>query len=99
MTTRTTSGVARKAGAAAAIGLAGILAAAFPSAPAHAEDLPIVFVHGGAGSALQYQSQAMRFASNGYGAPVRAFEYNSGSVAAIVGAPAALGRPFIREER
>lgn len=28
--------------------------------------LPIVFVHGFAGSAAQYQSQAMRFAANGY---------------------------------
>jgi pimeloyl-ACP methyl ester carboxylesterase len=28
--------------------------------------LPIVFVHGGAGSAQQYASQAMRFAANGY---------------------------------
>jgi pimeloyl-ACP methyl ester carboxylesterase len=28
--------------------------------------LPIVFVHGAAGSAAQYETQAMRFASNGY---------------------------------
>ena len=28
--------------------------------------LPIIFVHGTAGSASQYQTQAMRFASNGY---------------------------------
>jgi hypothetical protein len=28
--------------------------------------LPIVFVHGGAGSGAQYEAQAMRFASNGY---------------------------------
>lgn len=27
---------------------------------------PIIFVHGGAGSGAQFQSQAMRFASNGY---------------------------------
>jgi pimeloyl-ACP methyl ester carboxylesterase len=80
----------RKLFAAAAIGLAGMLAAPVPSAPVHADDLPIVFVHGAAGSALQYQSQAQRFASNGYGAPVRAFEYNSGSIIAILGAPAVL---------
>jgi pimeloyl-ACP methyl ester carboxylesterase len=86
----TTSSVRQKTRASAAIGLAGILAASFLSRPATAEELPIVFVHGGAGSALQYQSQAMRFASNGYGAPVRAFEYNSGSFAAILAAPAAL---------
>ena len=37
---------------------------------------PIIFVHGGAGSAQQFESQAMRFASNGW--PVNylfAFEY------------------------
>ncbi len=38
--------------------------------------LPLVFVHGGAGSASQYQTQAMRFASNGYPEDyVYAFEY------------------------
>ena len=88
--TPTTARVRPKARASTAIGLAGILAASLLSTPVHAEDLPIVFVHGGAGSALQYQSQALRFASNGYGAPVRAFEYNSGSGAAIAGAPAGL---------
>ncbi len=37
---------------------------------------PIVFVHGGAGSAAQYMSQAMRFASNGYPQDyIYAFEY------------------------
>jgi len=80
-------GVGRKSRAAAAIGLVGMLVASFASPPAQAQHLPIVFVHGGAGSALQYQSQAMRFASNAYGAPVRAFEYNSGSFAAILAAP------------
>lgn len=38
--------------------------------------LPIVFVHGGAGSASQYLSQAMRFTSNGYPEElIFAFEY------------------------
>ncbi len=36
-----------------------------PSLPAEVA-LPIVFVHGFAGSAQQYQSQAMRFVANGY---------------------------------
>ena len=37
---------------------------------------PLVFVHGGAGSAAQYMSQAMRFASNGYPQDyIYAFEY------------------------
>jgi pimeloyl-ACP methyl ester carboxylesterase len=44
-------------------------AATSPAAPAGAEHeplLPIVFVHGFSGSAQQYETQAMRFASNGY---------------------------------
>lgn len=42
--------------------------------------LPIVFVHGGAGSGAQYHSQAMRFTSNGYPAElISAFEYNGGN--------------------
>lgn len=54
----------------AVIGLAATLipcAASWP-APAEAAEplLPIVFVHGGAGSAAQYETQAMRFSSNGY---------------------------------
>ena len=45
------------------------------SAPAGAQEsglVPIVFVHGAAGSAAQYQTQAKRFASNGYPASSRA---------------------------
>jgi pimeloyl-ACP methyl ester carboxylesterase len=39
---------------------------------------PIVFVHGGAGSAQQFESQAMRFASNGWPVDLMfAFEYDS----------------------
>jgi len=39
---------------------------------------PIVFVHGGAGSAAQFESQAMRFMSNGYPAKyITAYEYDS----------------------
>lgn len=50
------------------------------STPAQAQDefVPVIFVHGFVGSGAQYQSQAMRFASNGYPAGyVRVFEYNS----------------------
>jgi pimeloyl-ACP methyl ester carboxylesterase len=46
---------------------------------------PIIFVHGGSGSAAQFESQAMRFASNGY--PHRyitALEYDSSSIEAIL---------------
>jgi len=39
---------------------------------------PIIFVHGGAGSAQQFQSQAMRFTSNGWPVDLLfAFEYDS----------------------
>jgi pimeloyl-ACP methyl ester carboxylesterase len=50
-----------------------------PSSPAAAEEptLPIVFVHGGAGSGAQYETQAMRFASNGYPNVVRAIDRTS----------------------
>jgi pimeloyl-ACP methyl ester carboxylesterase len=53
--------------------------------------LPTIFVHGFAGSAAQYQSQAMRFASNGVpDEMILAFEYNTAVTAGIAGAPAAL---------
>jgi len=40
---------------------------------------PIVFVHGMSGSALQFESQALRFASNGWPADLLfAFEYDTG---------------------
>ncbi len=51
------------------------------STPAGAQEpplLPIVFVHGSAGSAAQYETQSRRFDGNGYPASlVRAFEYDS----------------------
>lgn len=43
---------------------------------------PIVFVHGGAGSGAQFQSQAMRFTSNGYPPHyIVAHEYDSSTAA------------------
>ena len=39
-------------------------------------ELPVVFVHGGSGSAAQYQSQSMRFSSNGYSGHVAAIDRN-----------------------
>jgi pimeloyl-ACP methyl ester carboxylesterase len=83
----------RKSFALAAMGLAAILLAASWSGPARAADplLPIVFVHGGAGSGAQYASVARRFASNGYPPDrIRTFEYDSSSPAAIAAAPARL---------
>jgi pimeloyl-ACP methyl ester carboxylesterase len=51
------------------------------STPAGAQEpglVPIVFVHGGAGSGAQYETQARRFDGNGYPSRyVRAFEYDS----------------------
>jgi hypothetical protein len=66
----------------AAVMLVGIL---FPSCtpgavtvPTPANIKPIIFVHGFAGSASQFESQAMRFASNGYPAKyITAYEYDT----------------------
>jgi pimeloyl-ACP methyl ester carboxylesterase len=56
---------------------AALLAAGVLAAPAHALR-PMIFVHGGSGSGAQFESQAMRFASNGYPADhVRVHEYDS----------------------
>ena len=39
---------------------------------------PMIFVHGGAGSGAQFESQALRFESNGYPSSyIRVFEYDS----------------------
>jgi len=46
---------------------------------------PIIFVHGGSGSGAQFESQAMRFASNGYPHRyVRVLEYDSSSIGTIL---------------
>lgn len=45
--------------------------------------LPVIFIHGGAGSASQFESQAQRFRANGYPAGhIAAFEYDSSAVSA-----------------
>ena len=47
------------------------------------ERLPVLFIHGGAGSASQFESQAQRLRANGYPAGhIAAFEYDSGTLAA-----------------
>jgi pimeloyl-ACP methyl ester carboxylesterase len=50
------------------------------------EDLnPIIFVHGGSGSGAQFESQAMRFTSNGYPpSHIRVLEYDSSAIATIM---------------
>ena len=46
---------------------------------------PIVFVHGGSGSGAQFQSQALRFASNGYPQSfIRVLEYDSSAIQRIL---------------
>lgn len=46
---------------------------------------PLIFVHGLAGSASQYQTQAMRFASNGYPDDhILAFEYSTAGASEVV---------------
>lgn len=65
--------------------LATSLATAVPADPADAhpgrdrpELRPVIFVHGGSGSAAQFETQAMRLTSNGYPADlVDALEYDS----------------------
>lgn len=49
--------------------------------------LPLIFVHGVAGSASQYQTQAMRFASNGYPDDhILAFEYSTAGTPIVLAA-------------
>jgi pimeloyl-ACP methyl ester carboxylesterase len=51
-----------------------------PAPGAAPEVLPLVFVHGQSGSAQQFESQAMRFTSNGYPQSMLfAFEYDTSS--------------------
>jgi pimeloyl-ACP methyl ester carboxylesterase len=66
--------------------LLALTALTFSAGPARAgsnhghrpDPLPVLFVHGFAGSGLQYETQAERFASNGYPIDhVAAFEYDS----------------------
>lgn len=49
----------------------------------NSERLPVLFIHGGAGSASQFESQAQRFRANGYPAShIAVFEYDSGALSA-----------------
>ena len=67
--------------AASAILMAGMLVAAPVAAGAKDKSPslnPIIFVHGGAGSGAQFESQKMRFTSNGYAADlITVLEYDS----------------------
>jgi pimeloyl-ACP methyl ester carboxylesterase len=61
----------------AAVVLAGLASA--PARAAHQEALPIIFVHGFSGSGAQYETQALRWASNSYPQPVTAIDRTGGS--------------------
>jgi len=51
---------------------------------------PVIFVHGGSGSGAQFESQAMRFTSNGYPAGhIGVVEYDSGTLSPADSAEAA----------
>jgi pimeloyl-ACP methyl ester carboxylesterase len=76
----------------AALAAGALLVPAGTASAGHTDDadpLPIIFVHGGAGSGAQYASVAKRFVTNGYPADrIETYEYNSASPAAIAAAPA-----------
>jgi pimeloyl-ACP methyl ester carboxylesterase len=60
-------------------GLSLLMLSGFGSCKPHLN--PIIFVHGGSGSGAQFESQAMRFASNGYPRSYLAVvEYDSGGL-------------------
>ncbi|MEU4158568.1 alpha/beta hydrolase [Actinoplanes sp. NPDC026670] len=68
---------------------AGVALAAGTGAPALAgrgrPPRPVIFIHGSAGSAMQFRVQAKRLASNGYPAKIiEAHEYDSPNIATIV---------------
>ena len=65
-----------------------LLAVGAPAVPAAAAPphRPVVFVHGSAGSAAQFQTQAKRLAANGYPIEVvEAHEYDSPAIATTLG--------------
>jgi hypothetical protein len=78
--------------------------ALFPSAkPADARGIwhipgthPIIFVHGGAGSGAQFESQAMRFESNFYPHEyIYTLEYDSGSLYDLTTTPPTVNYPLL----
>ncbi|MFD0785694.1 alpha/beta hydrolase, partial [Micromonospora azadirachtae] len=73
------------AGIAVAAGLSVTTVAPTAGARAGTSYRPVIFVHGSAGSASQFQTQAKRLASNGYPIDIiEAQEYDSPNVAAIL---------------
>jgi pimeloyl-ACP methyl ester carboxylesterase len=81
----------RRTGTVAMCAMATSLAVCTLGARSHAQEIPspdlnpIVFVHGGSGSGAQFQSQALRFASNGYPQNfIRVLEYDSSAIQRIL---------------
>ena len=73
--------------AAAALTATGLAPAAARAtgAAGDAAHRPVIFVHGSAGSALQFRIQAKRLASNGYpGSVIEAHEYDSPAIATVL---------------
>lgn len=64
------------------VGLA-VLGGSTPAAADHEQTLPIVFVHGFSGSGAQYETQALRWASNDYPNVVTAIDRVSATPAVI----------------
>lgn len=55
-------------------------ASEFPEVIERTDVRPVIFVHGGSGSGAQFETQALRFASNGYPTRfLRVLDYNSGN--------------------
>jgi pimeloyl-ACP methyl ester carboxylesterase len=69
----------------AGIALAAPLAHAIDFRPPKPKLNPIVFVHGGSGSGAQFESQAMRFTTNGYPeSHIAVLEYDSSAIGTIM---------------
>ncbi|SNY71077.1 Lipase (class 2) [Paractinoplanes atraurantiacus] len=67
--------------------LALLVSSLLPSLPAYASTplRPVIFVHGSAGSAAQFETQAKRLAANGYPIEIiEAHEYDSPNIATIL---------------
>jgi hypothetical protein len=74
-------------GAALAVTGLAVPAAAAEPAPNRSSVRPVVFIHGSAGSAMQFRTQAKRPASNGYPIDlIEAHEYDSPNIATIIAA-------------
>lgn len=80
-----------KSGLLAALVMAAVIVSSGLSSPTDAhfggdDRNPIIFVHGGAGSGAQFESQAMRFTSNGYDSDeIYVLEYDSSNPAYYLG--------------